>query len=62
MAKKPHRRPITPIPRIHEVHNRSSTPQKIRTDYDQRLWPVPGKPVHVLRTAYDIAEEFINED
>jgi len=32
-------------PRIHEVKNCSPVnyPFKLRTDYDQRLWPVPGQ-------------------
>jgi hypothetical protein len=30
-------------PRIHEVHNRGSKTVKFYTDYDQRLWPIPGK-------------------
>lgn len=33
-------------PRIHEVHTHKNQQFQfnIRTDYDQRLWPVPGKP------------------
>jgi hypothetical protein len=56
--KNPHKRVRTPVKRIHEVYNRAGPRKnfKLYTDYDQRLWPVPGKPVLVLRTARDLAD------
>jgi hypothetical protein len=48
----------TPYPRYHQVtnHGNAKFNHNTRTDYDQRLWPVPGKPVLVLRTARDLAD------
>lgn len=37
------RTPKNPYPRIHEVKNANKPAPAINTNYDQRLWPPPGK-------------------
>ena len=41
------------VPRFHEVQNKGNHSSKIRTDYDQQLWPVPGMKKHDTRRTSD---------